>query len=154
MKNYDYSTTGVYFITICVEKRRKILSHIVGEGSPLPQLTKHGEIVDRWINLITEKYPDVEIDYYMIMPNHIHLLLSLTNINGRGDPSPTVDAVIGWLKYNATKEINQSRKAAGEKVFQRSYYDHIVRNQKDYEECYKYIHENPLKWQFDGFYIE
>ena len=154
LKNYDYSTTGVYFITICIEKRRNILSNIVGEGSPLPQLTQYGEIVDRWINLITEKYPEIEIDCYVIMPNHIHLLLSLTNENGRGNPSPTVDSVIGWFKYNATKEINQPRKVAGDKVFQRSYYDHIVRNQKDYEECYKYINENPLKWQFDEWYCE
>lgn len=154
LSNYDYSTTGVYFITICIEKRKKILSNIVGEGSPLPQLTKYGEIVDRWINLIIEKYPEIEVDCYMIMPNHIHLLLSLINENGRGDPSPTIDTVIGWFKYNATKEINQSRKVVGEKVFQRSYYDHIVRNQRDYEECYKYIYENPLKWEDDELYNE
>ena len=154
LKNYDYSLTGTYFITICVEKRRKILSNIVGEGSPLPQLTIYGEIVDKWINLISEKYSSVAVDYYMIMPNHVHLLLSIVKEDGRGNPSPTIESVIGWFKYNATKEINQSRKVTSEKVFQRSYYDHIVRNQKDYEECYKYIHENPLKWQFDELYCE
>ena len=154
LKNYDYSLQGVYFITICTEKRCKILSNIVGEGSPLPQLTVYGEIVDKWIDAISEKYSEIAVDYYVIMPNHIHLLLSVIKDDGRGNPSPTVASVIGWFKYNATKEINQLRKVASEKVFQRSYYDHIVRNQKDYDECYKYIYENPLKWQFDELYCE
>ena len=161
LKNYDYSEYGAYFITICTEKRRKILSkiadidfEIVGEGSPLPQLTIYGEIVDKWINSISEKYSSVAVDYYMIMPNHIHLLLSIVKKDGREDPSPTVASIIGWFKYNVTKDINQSRKVTGEKFFQRSYYDHIVRNQKDYEEISKYIHENPLKWEFDELYCE
>lgn len=159
LQNYNYSEPGAYFITICIEKRRKILSkiaeidfEIVGEGSSLPQLTPYGEIVDKWIKLIPEKYPNVSVDYYVIMPNHIHLLLSVIKDDGREDPSPTVCTVIGWLKYNATKEINQLRKVTNEKIFQRSYYDHIVRNQKDYAEISKYIYENPLKWELDELY--
>lgn len=161
LKDYDYSEAGAYFITICTEKRHKILSEImdidfqiVGEGLPLPQLTRYGKVVDKWINLIPQKYPSVVVDYYVIMPNHIHLLLSVLKYGGREDPSPTIASVIGWLKYNATKEINQLRKPINEKVFQRSYYDHIVRNQKDYEEISKYIYENPLQWEFDELYCK
>ena len=160
-KNYDYSEYGAYFITICTDNRRKILSKIadidletVGEGFSLPQLTQYGKMVDKWIKLIPEKYPNISVDYYVIMPNHIHLLLSVIKEDGREDPSPTVGMVIGWLKYNATKEINQLRKVTNEKIFQRSFYDHIVRNKTDYEEISKYIYENPLKWQFDELYSE
>ena len=159
LKNYDYSEYGAYFITICTDKRRKILSKIddidlkiVGEGFSLPQLTQYGEIVDKWLKLIPQKYPNVAVDYYVIMPNHIHLLLSVIKEDGRGNPSPTISSVIGWFKYNATKEINQLRNITNEKIFQRSYYDHIVRNQKDYAEISKYIYENPLKWELDELY--
>ena len=99
------------------------------------------------------------------MPNHIHLLLSVKREIGRGDPSPTVDpgseavpssveAAMGWLKYQITKEINILRNTVGEKVFQRSYFDHIVRNKKDYDEIIKYINENPLRRYYDELYSE
>ncbi len=88
------------------------------------------------------------------MPNHIHLLLSVMKNDGRGDPSPTVDAAMGWLKYQVTKEANNLRGAAGEKLFQRSFFDHIVRNRNDYHEIYKYIYENPMRWKFDKFCAE
>lgn len=117
LTDFDYSMTGAYFLTVCTENRRNILSAIVGEGSPLPQLSQYGKIVDMWIQKIPEKYPEISVDCYVIMPNHIHLLLSVMKENGRGDPSPTVKAVMGWLKYQATKEINKLRHAAGEKFF-------------------------------------
>ncbi len=86
------------------------------------------------------------------MPNHVHMLLSVIRKDGRGDPSPTVDAIIGWLKYQITKEINQTNKTIGEKIFQRSFYDHIIRNQDDYNEISAYIKENPMRWQHDRLY--
>ncbi len=92
------------------------------------------------------------MDCYVIMPNHIHLLLSVKKDDGRGDPSPTVDEAMGWLKYQATQKINQLKGTAYERQFQRSFHDHIVRNYADYGEICKYIHENPLRWQFDKFY--
>ena len=88
------------------------------------------------------------------MPNHIHLLLSVAKDDGRGDPSPTILEAIGWLKYQATKEINQIRNSSGEKVFQRSFYDHIIRNLDDYQEIHNYICENPAKWQYDKLYTD
>ena len=153
LKNFDYSLSGAYFITICTHRRENILSNIVGEGSPLPQLTNYGEISDKWIKKIPEKYNEVSLDNYVIMPNHIHILLSVLK-DGRGNPSPTVNAVIGWLKYHTTKEINKFRGTGGEKIFQRSFYDHIVRNNEDYNEIYKYIYENPIRWKYDKLYTE
>lgn len=156
LKNFDYSKNGIYFITICTEKRKNILSsiYVVGEGSPLPQLSPFGKIVEAWIQKLPNKYPEISVDRYVIMPNHIHLLLSVDKDNGRGDPSPTVDAAMGWLKYQATKEINAIRDKAGSRVFQRSFFDHIIRNYDDYYGIQKYIYENPKRWYYDELYSE
>ena len=154
LKDFDYSTNGAYFITICTEKRVNILSQIVGEGLPLPQLSDFGSVADRWINKIPEKYNEVTLDNYVIMPNHIHLLLSVSGKDGRGDPSPTMQEVVGWLKYQITKEINSIRSQTGTKIFQRSFFDHIIRNDTDYTEIYNYICENPLRWNVDKLYNE
>lgn len=153
LKNFDYGKQRIYFITICTQYRKCILSSIVGEGSPLPQLSLYGKIVDEWIQRIPEKYVGTFVSHYVIMPNHIHLLLSVSD-GGRGDPSPTTDKIIGWFKYQATKEINKIRKAEQEKVFQRSFYAHIVRNREDYLEIAKYIADNPKRWHLDKLYSE
>jgi len=151
LKEFDYSTCAVYFITICTQNRKRLLSKItVGEGSPLPsepyvQLSDYGEIVDKWIGNISEKYQNVSVDNYVIMPDHVHVLLSVDKNDGRGNPSPTVDTIVAWLKYQATKEINKVRNKAGERIFQRSFYDHIVRNRDDYRETCKYIFNNPIE---------
>lgn len=154
LKGYDYSTTGAYFLTICTQSRKNILSTIVGEGSPLPRLSPYGKIVDGWIQKIPEKYPEASVDCYVIMPNHIHILLSIVKDDGRENPSPTADAVVGWLKYQSTKEINQLRGSSSEKIFQRSFFDHIVRNRDDYYEICKYIYDNPIRWSCDQLYSE
>ena len=154
LKDFDYSTNGAYFITICTEKRVNILSQIVGEGSPLPQLSGFGNVADRWIKKISEKYNEITLDNYVIMPNHIHLLLSVSSTDGRENPSPTIQEVIGWLKYQITKEINNGRNQTGTKIFQRSFFDHIIRNDTDYMEIYNYICENPVKWNVDKLYNE
>ena len=149
LREYDYSNSGYYFITICTQNRQCFLSSIVGEGSPLPHLSKYGTIADFWIRKIPRQYPMFSVDRYVIMPNHIHLLLIA---NGRGDPSPTVGTMIGWLKFHITKDINQLRGTVGNKVFQRSFHDHIIRNQKDYDAISRYIENNALAWQNDCFF--
>lgn len=154
LKYYDYSKVGVYFVTVCTEDRRNILGSIVGEGLPLPRLSEYGRIVDDIIKELPLKYNVVSVDYYVIMPNHIHLMVAISRGDGRGNPSPTLSTVIGWLKYNATKRINEISRSTGQKVFQRSFYDHVIRNRRDYEEIAKYIHDNPIRWKFDELYRE
>ena len=154
LKGFDYSKTGAYFLTVCTQKRKNILWAIVVEGSPLPRLSPYGEIVDRWIQKIPEKYSEVSVDCYVIMPNHIHILLSIVNDRGREKTSSTVDTIIGWLKYQTTKEINKFRGTAGDKIFQRSFYDHIIRNREDYYDICRYIYENPTRWYYDKLYSE
>ena len=163
LPGFDYGRYGAYFLTFCTHNKKNILSRVVvGEGSALPissfnathkiELLPYGKIADRWINKIPEKFPGTYVDCYVIMPNHIHLLLSIRNgaENGRETSSDTsTNSVLGWLKYNITKEINST-----EKVFQRSYYDHVIRNREDYNKIYKYIYENPMLWTADVLFAE
>jgi len=172
LHGFDYSKGGLYFLTICTQDRKNILSDVVGKGSFLPsssinpkielKLLYCGKITDKWINKIPEKFPGTYVDCYVIMPNHIHIILRITPnaAGGRGDPSPTktavasTNSVVGWLKYSITREINCKTDRTGEKVFQRSYYDHIIRDREDYYRIYKYVTENPLCWQTDTLYVE
>lgn len=139
--NYDYGQNGAYFITICTKDRKQILSKIVGDGFPVPNLL--GRIAEEMIEQVMIRYPSVSVDKYVIMPDHIHLLL---RIEGTGNPSPTLGNVIGWYKYQTTKRINQTDATQGLQVFQRSYYDHVIRNQQDYDSVWEYIENNPRKW--------
>ncbi len=142
---YDYSQNGAYFITICTQDRRKILCNIVGDGFPVPKVC--GTIAEKYIQSISQKYPHISVDKYVIMPDHIHLILRIDcDICGTGNPSPTVGNVIGWFKYGVTKEINTLYGTKGTRIFQRSYYDHVIRNGQDYNEVWEYIDNNPLKW--------
>ena len=148
LENFHYSAGYAYFITICTENRAKILSEIVGEGFSLPQLTAFGEIVNKNILHIPQKYENASVKSYVIMPNHIHLIISIVD-DGREDPSPTINSIIGWLKYQSTKEYCPNSKS---KLFQRSFYDHVIRGREDYEEISRYIYENPENWEKDELY--
>ncbi|MBR5539140.1 MAG: transposase [Clostridia bacterium] len=159
---HNYSSSGAYFITICTEKRKNILSEIitVGDGAydvPKTELTNVGRIVEKHL-LSSENIKGVKIDKYVIMPNHIHAIIILVedeylseNKSGTSRaPSPTNEMlphIISSFKRFCNKEI-------GYNIFQRSFHDHIIRNRRDYEEIVKYICENPDKWFFDELYAE
>ena len=150
IKYYDYSSGGAYFVTICTEGRKNLLCTIVGDGSPVPKLP--GQIAEQFIGMISTKYPSVSVRKYVIMPNHIHLLLLFCAPDGTGNPSPTLGNVVGWYKYNATKQINLQTGSIGTKLFQRSFHDHVIRGEKDYQKIWEYIEHNPLRWQEECFY--
>ena len=147
LKGYDYSTPGAYFITICTDNRKCILSNIVvGEGLcalPKHTLTTIGENVEKSIQYIDNNYDGVAIDKYVIMPNHIHLIVILDDSGGRGNPP--LQNIIGQLKSYTTKEF-------GDTLWQRSYHDHIIRGEKDYQKIWEYIDTNVVRWKNDCFY--
>jgi len=129
------------------------------ELTPVPHLQSAGCIVQEYLNHLHEKYPAIYVDDYVIMPNHIHVLLGIRgnfenengtgNSIGTGNPSPTTTAlgnVIGWFKYQTTKEINKILGTTGMRIWQRSYYDHIIRSDEDYWHIRQYIEENPARW--------
>ena len=138
---YDYSKNGAYFVTICTQDRKHILAEIVGDGFPVPKLP--GRVAEEMIRQIPIKYAGVFVDKYIVMPDHIHLLLRMT---GTGNPSPTLGSVVGWYKYQTTKAVNQAESIQGMRIFQRSYHDHVIRNQQDYDEIWEYIENNPKAW--------
>lgn len=152
LENYDYSSHGAYFLTICTAKRE---NHFWNVGAVIgrPQIIEHpqdvilspyGEIVDDAINNILLMYPALSVEHYVIMPDHIHLLLMIcSDENGRPMTAPTISWVVNQLKGNVTKRIGRS-------IWQKSFYDHVIRNKKDYDEHVKYIYENPMNWQFDN----
>ena len=150
LQNYDYSSSGAYFITICTQNHAQILSNIVGDGAhdvPKTSLTDIGKIVDKYI-ISTNNIPDITVDKYVIMPNHIHIIL-IVDTNGTSKaPSPTNNVIshaVSTLKRFVNKEI-------GYNVFQRSFYDHVIRDEEDYLSIWNYIDTNPHKWQQDKYY--
>ena len=152
LEGFDYSSPGSYFITICTKHRRKILCDIVGGGAlagPSVSSTKIGLVVQKHIERINICYTDVRVDKYVIMPNHVHLLLTIPWKNNEQKKSTPANAIIprtiSSFKTFVTKEI-------GCPIFQRSDHDHIVRNEYDYEDIWNYIDTNPRKWQEDRFY--
>lgn len=127
--NYDYSECGAYFLTICVQDRKLLLWDTVGAtcGRPLP-LSEYGQIIENEINRISSIYNDtVNIDKYVIMPNHIHLIIVLQtmDVNGRPQVAPTICRVIQQFKGAVTKQIGWS-------IWQKSFHDHIIRNNDEY----------------------
>ena len=157
LARYDYSAGGAYFITVCVQNRRRILSEVlppsVGDGAPdVPhlRLTKAGETVKKHL-LSSERISGVTVDQYVIMPDHIHAIILLdprkyeNTQNGTSRaPSPTnkmLPRVIAAFKRFCHLEM-------GEVIFQRSYSEHIVRDAEDYETRKKYIYENPNRWYY------
>lgn len=150
LKNYDYSSTGVYFITVCAYKRKQLFWNNVGTGIARPQefvLSPYGHIVDNAIQNISKKCPAITVDKYVIMPNHIHLLLQIHSVDGRPMVAPTISTAIQQMKGYVTKQI-------GFPVWQKRFQDHIIRNENDYIEIWQYIENNPIKWKEDCFYYE
>ncbi|MBQ8859840.1 MAG: hypothetical protein IJ015_00710 [Ruminococcus sp.] len=146
LKNYDYSSAGVYFITVCVKDKKPLLWNNVGATIGRPsdtRLSVYGKIVDDAIRQIPKHYPDVKIDNYVVMPNHIHLLLSIEGIvGGRPMVAPTISRVIKQMKGYVSKQIGYS-------IWQKLFIDHIIRSESDYIEHYTYIENNSTKWESD-----
>ena len=142
IEDYDYSTPGAYFITVCTANREKIFwSNRRGElRSPANvPLSDIGMIVDNEIQKLSTVYDAVHVDKYCIMPDHIHFIISIdTDENGRTQFAPTISRVIKQFKGSITKQI-------GRPIWQKSFYDHGIRNQQDYDEIWEYIENNPLK---------
>ncbi|MBR5528444.1 MAG: transposase [Clostridia bacterium] len=149
LKGYDYSTPGAYFITICTKDRRLLLSEIiVGDDAhivPQNNLSQIGMICDNYINNINIKYGNVTVDKYVIMPNHIHLIIFLHGTMRASSPTKNIETILRSFKTMVTKEIGHS-------IWQRSYHDHIIRNEHDYQKIWEYIDTNVIRWEKDCFY--
>lgn len=144
---YDYSACGTYFITVCTDGREELFwTQDVGAAiSRPPALSAIGRIVDCAVREIPQHYEHIRIDHYAVMPNHLHLLLTILPMDGRLIAAPTISQVVGQLKRHVSRK-------AGKSVWQKSFHDHIVRDERDYEKIWAYIEHNPWRWETDCFY--
>ena len=156
LKEYDYSSEGAYFVTICTHQKQCVFSRVVGaiHESPEVRLSQSGKIVDYYINRLSSRF-DLKIDKYVIMPNHVHLLIIVDKRAIRESPlhkRSLISSAIGYLKMNVSRDIHKN--VCSDKIWQRSFHDHIIRGERDYLKIWDYIDTNPHKWSEDCFYIE
>ena len=137
--NFDYSSRNYYFVTICTKNRRCIFG--------LPDiLNRYGKIAEEEILKISSHYEGVTIDKYVVMPNHVHMIVILENENHN------LNQVIAQYKSGVTRWIRKFLPDVT--VWQRSYHDHVIRNQAAYEKIWLYIEANPMNWNKDCFYMD
>ena len=184
LKNYDYSQTGLYFVTVCTQNRECLFGHIinhpvgVGRDRPNLGLCNHTILVgrDRPVSMILNKFGiiiknvweslhdhhPVELDAFQIMPNHIHFILRIVSgasrhiVSGASRRAPTIITptytlgfIVGMFKTGCTVQINRLRNTPGQKIFQRNYYEHIIRNEHRLHKIRQYIKNNPIIWNID-----
>ncbi|MDR1101676.1 MAG: hypothetical protein LBL34_04920 [Clostridiales bacterium] len=164
LKNYDYSKEGMYFVTICTKNRECILSKIVGaHDCALTELTAIGKIIEKEILITKEKNKNIEIHEYIVMPNHVHMIINIfangaqscdangaqsCATNGAQSCAPTgktVGDIIRGIKSTVSAQI-------GYPIWQRNYYEHIIRNEKELYKIIQYIKYNPINWENDKNY--
>ena len=140
LREYDYSQPGAYFVTICIYHKQCLLGEIKDQTVIL---NCYGEVVKfNWFNL-TRVYPSIELDSFVIMPNHIHGIIILT------DHSHTLSKVVQGFKTFSSRRINQLRSLSKVPVWQRGYYEHIIRDENALQKIREYIVNNPYNWNQD-----
>ncbi len=160
LKGYDYSSEGMYFITICLNNRQHLFGEIVKQnGIQKMQLNEMGMIAhNEWLRT-SQMRPNIELDEFVIMPDHLHGIIvinprdDMTYINRAstveqfGKPtSNTIPTIIRGYKSSVTKQINILRNTPSVPVWQRNYYEHIIRDKKSYYNIVNYIANNPINW--------
>jgi REP element-mobilizing transposase RayT len=154
LKGYDYTRPGAYFVTICTENRVHLFGNISGETM---QLNAFGRLVQTHWDDLPHHYPQVKLDALVIMPNHVHGIIILTEIDRVGagfKPVLTIKQhglpeIVRALKTFSARRINEIRNTPGVTLWQRSYYDHIIRNERVLNIIRRYILYNPLMWAYD-----
>jgi REP element-mobilizing transposase RayT len=154
---YDYSAPGEYFITICVKERLPVLGTVIEDDI---HLSPAGLIVSKWIEHLREKYPFLVVNHFIIMPDHVHLIIEIINevnpvdeFDENGGEAYRIkrrkmllSKVIGYLKMNSAKEINALNNTSNASFWQANYYERIIRDIKEYHNVVEYIKNNPLNW--------
>lgn len=160
LSGYNYNLAGVYFVTICTRDREAWLSQVVkadvrdtsvGEGLAPPEyhvkLKPCGKIVEEQLKALEVRFENITIEDYVIMPDHIHFIVFIHNVTAGETQSPSLNDIVCVFKSMTSRICKQKYNV--EKIFQRSYADHIIRDREDYEIRRKYIYENPLRWFYN-----
>jgi len=158
LKDYDYSQNGAYFITICSKNKENLFGTVLTEQDcssvgaafcrPQVQLSNIGKVVKKEIEQIASIYKSTLVDCFVIMPNHIHMIITIKNLEqqfGRQNAAPTISRIINQFKRSTSIKVRYS-------IWQKSYHDHIIRNEQDYNHITEYIDNNPANWLTDTYY--
>ncbi len=175
LRGYDYSSSGWYFVTICTENRVNLFGEVVGAWRDAPdeysmRLSEYGLILDNVLKSVGKHHP-VNFDIFQIMPNHVHLVIRIldkctlsgvldysryTGASRRAPTSnknkPTLGWIVGIIKTTSTHAINILRNTPSQKIFQRNYYEHIIRNENELWQIRQYIKDNPKNWIKDELF--
>ena len=145
LPDYDYGLEGCYFVTLCTQNRAQLFQMEGSVGNGLRAVPN--QIIHRWIQETQNKYTNAVIDKYVIMPDHIHFIIKIEERHAgrslqdvmRFFKTMTTNEYIRWVKKGVLPAFEK-------KLWQKSYYDHVIRNQRDYNEIWEYIENNPNKW--------
>ena len=155
LRNYDYTQAGFYFVTICVQNRQSLFGEII-DG--IMQFNSTGTLVEQAWQDLPNHYPHVELDKFVVMPNHFHGIVVLTNppVGACLKPAPKkrhgLPEIVRAFKTFSARHINETRQTTGVSVWQRNYYEHVIRNDADYQRIAEYIESNPAKWADDSLH--
>ena len=160
LRDYDYSRPGAYYVTICAHRRACLFGEVVGSEMWHNEL---GRVVCEYWEGLPKRYPNVDLDEWIVMPNHMHGILVVVDPVGAGSPRPeiasgaetapprkwTLGHVMGYFKYQSTKRTNEMRRTPGAMVWQRNYHEHIIRDEDELDRIRWYIFNNPARWGED-----
>jgi putative transposase len=163
IREYDYSQPNWYYITICSYKKECIFGEI---KKGVMVLNEFGKIAKTEWEKTKDIRKNIELDYFIIMPNHIHgiIIIEKKNVGAHCNvPLPqtesfgkstknTIPTIVKLYKSAVTKQINILRNSPGHPVWQRNYYEHIIRNDKELYKLRQYIHNNSIKWEDDEYH--
>ena len=154
LTDYDYTNTGAYFVTICTHQHQLLFGSVRDDRAELNQC---GQIAEHAWRDIPMHFPSVHLDEFIVMLNHVHGILFIDGERARhASPlqhGPTLGVIIGAYKSATTRQINQTRDTAGAMLWQRNYYEHVIRNDISLAEIRQYIANNPLQWAMDKYFI-
>jgi len=153
LRNYDYSAVGGYFVTICTYQWECLFGEVMAGEM---RVNNAGDCVKTVWDSLPIRYPGIEMDTFIVMPNHIHGIILINHPVGAIHELPLqkrrnmlLPMVIGYLKMNSAKRINQYRNNPGAPVWQRNYYERVIRNDRELHNIRQYIADNPLRWADD-----
>ena len=149
--NFDYGQEGSYFVTLCTHNRAPIFQmETLSESAPyLPSCSLQNQLICKWIKETQNKYQNISIDKYVIMQDHLHLLITIN----QSQSGASLEEIMRFFKTMTTNEYIRGVKSGlfppfDKKLWQKSYYDHVIRNFQDYLETWEYIENNPAKWKY------
>jgi REP element-mobilizing transposase RayT len=148
LKGYDYTQEGLYFVTICVQNRERIFGKIA-EGKMI--LNDAGKIVEMVWNELPQHYSNIQLDAFVVMPDHIHGIIIITEYKSTHIESRRhgLSEIVRGLKTFSARKINELHNTIGKKLWQRNYYEHIIRTETECLNIANYIKNNPQKWEKD-----